>query len=115
MCTGGALFLSREAYNRIETVCGNEIGQLRHSDLADDLLLALCNAAAGFKMKDFSDRDDIMAINWRGLPMPLDELVQRKKKLLHPVKDPKNLDHERKVRKYFKEIRNVSAPSHRKG
>ncbi|MAB50853.1 MULTISPECIES: hypothetical protein [unclassified Marinobacter] len=108
MCTGGALFLSREAYDCIETVCGREIYNLRHSDLADDLLLALCNAAAGYKMKDFSDRDDVMAINWRGLPMPLDELVRRQKKLLHPVKDPKNQDHEKMVRRYFEKIRRES-------
>lgn len=110
MCTGGALFLSRDAYNRIEGLFRNELGRLRYSDLADDLLLALCNAAAGYKMKDFSDRDDVMAINWRGLPMPLDELVQRKKKLVHPVKDPNNHEHERRVRAYFKDIRCSSEP-----
>jgi len=108
MCTGGALFLSREAYDRVESVFSKELGHLRYSDLADDLLLALCNAAAGFRMKDFSDRDDVMAINWRGLPMPLDELVQRNKKLVHPVKDPKNPDHEKSVRAYFQGIRNSS-------
>jgi len=108
MCTGGALFLSRDAYDRIETVCGSEICNLRYSDLADDLLLSLCNAAAGYKMKDFSDRDDVMAVNWRGLPMPLDELVQRKKKLLHPVKDPENQNHEKMVRQYFEDIRRES-------
>lgn len=105
MCTGGALFLLGDTCKKIDHLFGEQLLDLRHSDLADDLLLALCTGASGFRLKDFSDRDDIMAINWRGLPMPLDELVKRKKKLLHPVKDPKDDSHENMVRQYFSKLR----------
>lgn len=105
MCTGGSLFLSGRACNRIERLFGSELENLLFCDLADDLLLALCTGASGFRLKDFSDPEDIMAINWRGLPMPLEELVARRKKLLHPVKEPSDVYHEQKVREYFKTIR----------
>ena len=105
MCTGGSLFLSGDACIKIDRLFGDQLIKLQYSDLADDLLLALCVGAAGLKLKDFSDRNDIMAINWRGLPMPLDELTQRKKKLVHPVKDPENQSHEIEVREYFRAIR----------
>lgn len=105
MCTGGSLFLSGEACNSINRLYGRYLLNLRHCDLADDLLLALCVGAAGFKLKDFSDKDDIMAINWRGLPMPLEELVERRKKIVHPIKDPQNDLHETAVRTYFQDIR----------
>ena len=105
MCTGGSLFLSGKACNRIERLFGSELENLLSCDLADDLLLALCTGASGFRLKDFSDPEDIMAINWRGLPMPLEELVARRKKLLHPVKETSDDCHEQKVREYFKTIR----------
>lgn len=105
MCTGGALFVSGKACAKIDRLFGNQLDNLLSCDLADDLLLALCVGAAGFKLKDFSDTEHVMAINWRGLPMPLNELTRRRKKLLHPVKEPHDDTHEPKVREYFKEIR----------
>lgn len=105
MCTGGALFISGIAYAKMENLFGEKLLNLRYSDLADDLLLALCLGASGFKFKDFSDAEDIMAINWRGLPMPLEEIKQRGKKIMHPVKDPKNKSHEHIVRSYFRDFR----------
>ena len=43
-----------------------------------------------------------MAINWCGLPMPLDELVQRGKKIVHPVKELSDPEHEANVRAFFR-------------
>lgn len=105
MCTGGSLFISGEACKSINNLYGRYLLNLSGCDLADDLLLALCMGASGYKLKDFSDRDDVMAVNWRGLPMPLEELVERNKKIIHPVKDPSDKLHEFMVRKYFKDIR----------
>jgi hypothetical protein len=102
MCTGGALFLSRAAYDGFQPLWQRGGALLRGSRLADDLLLAVLAGAAGFGLADFSDADQIMAINWRGLPMPLDELVRRKKKLVHPVKDPADPAHEAAVRAFFR-------------
>ena len=60
---------------------------------------------SGFKLADFSRPQDVMAINWRGLPMPLDELVRHQKKVIHPVKDVDRPEHEREVRSFFKQLR----------
>lgn len=105
MCTGGALFLSRAAYQGFQPLWQHGGALLRGSRLADDLLLAVLTGAAGFGLADFSDADQIMAINWRRLPMPLDELVRRKKKLVHPVKDPADPALEAAVRAFFRELR----------
>lgn len=102
MCTGGSFFLSGVAYKRIASTGSNHFRHLQSSFLTDDLLFAIHTAAAGFK---FSDFDETMAINWRGLPMPLDDLVSRKKKIVHPVKDPDDPEHEKSVRAYFQRIR----------
>ena len=105
MCTGGAFFMSGVASREIQMLWRRDRNGLVNSTLADDLLFALHIAAAGYSFEDFSDRDHIMAINWRGLPMPLEELVSRRKKIVHPVKDPGDPDHEIHVRSFFKEIR----------
>ncbi|MCF8095712.1 MAG: hypothetical protein K9J79_10175 [Desulfobacteraceae bacterium] len=105
MCTGGAFFLSRAAYNTFISVLKNNVDFLQYSFLADDLLFALNVAAGGYKFEDFSDKEHVMAINWRGLPMPLEELVLRRKKVLHPVKDPEDPNHEKHVRAFFAQYR----------
>ena len=46
-----------------------------------------------------------MAINWRGLPMPREELVERGKELVHPVKDPDDPTFEPEVRRHVRERR----------
>lgn len=105
MCTGGALFLSREAYEGTMKLWRRGGTSLANPILADDLLLSLYTAAAGFRLLDFSDADQVMAVNWRGLPMPLDELVRRGKKVVHPVKVPGEPEQEREIRAFFRERR----------
>lgn len=110
MCTGGSLFVSGGACEAVERRLGCHLKHLVRCDLADDLLLALCVAASGYKLKDFSDAEHIMAINWRGLPMPLAELTRHRKKIVHPVKEPSDESHEPKVRRYFRDIRVSERP-----
>jgi hypothetical protein len=107
MCTGGAFFMSRNAYDIIQARSCGRLESLQSCCLDHDLLFALHMAAAGFKFMDFSDPDQVMAINWRGLPMPLEELVRRGKKVVHPVKEPDNPLHERDVRSFFRQRRNT--------
>jgi hypothetical protein len=102
MCEGGALFLSRAACDEIHDRFGAQRHLLRGCRLADDVLLSTYTAAAGFGIADFSDPDDVLAVNWRGLPMPLDELVRRNKRVVHPVKDPADPEHEVRVRDFFR-------------
>jgi hypothetical protein len=105
MCTGGSFFLSRRAYDSFRELWRGDALSFRFSSLEDDLLFALHTAAGGFRLADFPAKSDIMAINWRGLPMPLEELVERGKKVVHPVKDPDDPTFEPEVRRYFRERR----------
>lgn len=101
MCTGGAFFISRPAFDAFgmnETT----VESLGASFLDDDLLYSLFTVASGYSMHDFSDEADVMAINWRGLPMPLEKLAFLSKKIVHPVKDVDDADHERRVRAFFR-------------
>jgi hypothetical protein len=110
MCTGGALFISRQAYDRGVRYSRGRYATFTDSFLDDDLLFSLHTAATGLKIADFSDREHPMAINWRGLPMPVEELIRRGKKIVHPVKNPEDPLHEINVRRFFRTIREAGAP-----
>lgn len=100
MCTGGAFFISRGALDGFN-LKERELKSLDDSFLDDDLLYSLLTVSAGYQMKDFSDQSDIMAINWRGLPMPLIQLAALGKKVVHPVKDVHDASLEKQVRAFF--------------
>lgn len=110
MCTGGAFFMSGEACRDMIATLDANIDLFCDCRLDDDLLFALHVAAGGRILEDFSKPDQIMAINWRGLPMPLEELVARCKKIVHPVREPDNATHELKVRQFFSSLRTQLSP-----
>jgi len=105
MCTGGGLFISRAAYDDMAQLYDSKYDLFTDCKLDDDLLFALHVAASGRVLEDFSGHDQIMAINWRGLPVSLVESVVRHKKVIHPVKEPGNPDHEPMVRLFFSQLR----------
>ncbi len=105
MCTGGAFFMSRAAFDEMSELIGDRPDMFRTLSLEDDLLFSLHCAAGGFKLADFSRLQDVMAINFRGLPMPLEALVRYGKKVVHPVKELDEPEHEREVRAFFREVR----------
>ena len=110
MCTGGSLFISRKACDHIIATTSKKLELFEDCKLDDDLLLSLFVSSGAMKLGDFSKRDQIMAINWRGLPMPLEELVARQKKVLHPVKDPQDPQMEIEVRAFFRAQRKNKTP-----
>jgi hypothetical protein len=87
MCTGGAYFLSRRALVAMREQGLFNLKALEHSRLPDDALMALLCSAAGYRLSDLPEEHDVLAINWRGMPMPPDVLVSRNKKIVHPIKD----------------------------
>jgi hypothetical protein len=87
MCTGGAYFLSSTAIRAMEEQGFFDLEQLGHSHLMDDALTALLCCAAGYRLSDMPEDDDILAINWRGMPMAPEMLVSKSKKIVHPIKD----------------------------
>ena len=101
MCTGGAYFLSSSAVRAMEEQGFFDLDALGRSKLMDDALMALLCCAAGYRLSDMPEDDDILAINWRGMPMAPEMLVSRNKKIVHPVKDD-DPTVEPSVRAYFR-------------
>jgi hypothetical protein len=87
MCTGGACFISSSAVLAMEKQGLFDLEALSHSKLMDDALMALLCCAAGYRLSDMPEDRDVLAINWRGIPMPLETLVSKNKKIVHPIKD----------------------------
>lgn len=87
MCTGGAVFLAPHAIAAMHERGLLDLDGLQHCRLMDDALLALLCYASGYRLADLPDERDVLAITWRGLPMPVGELVAKNKKIVHPVKD----------------------------
>jgi len=75
-----------------------------YSTLMDDALLALLCCAAGYRLSDPPEDQDPLAVNWRGLPMSVEALVSREKKIVHPVKED-DPSVEPSVRAYFRKRR----------
>ena len=107
-CTGGAYFMSWRAVDAIRAAGHLDLAMLRYSRLSEDSLMALLCGAAGYRLADMPADRDSLAINWRGLPMPLEALVSANKKIVHPVKtaDPTT---EAQVRAYFRRRRMSSS------
>lgn len=107
MCTGGAFFLFPAAISAMHEQGLLNLEVLGRSTLMDDLLMGLLCYAAGFKLADMPETDDVMAINWRGLPMPVDDLVSRNKKIVHSVKTDDPIT-EASIRAYFRRRREAA-------
>lgn len=101
-CTGGAVFISRKAVDRFLALGFHEMSGLRYSSCPEDWIFGLFSAAAGMRLSD--DQSQTMSINWRGLPCPPEEVVERGVKVFHPVKldDP---DAQGRIRGVFEGLR----------
>ncbi len=106
-CTGGAYFVSSSAVQSMLRNGFLDLSVLRYSKLSEDSLMALLCCACGYGLSDLPEDSDVLAINWRGLPMPLEALVARNKKIVHPIKDSDTVN-EADVRAYFRERRGGS-------
>jgi len=107
MCTGGACFMLPNAIKAMDDRGYFDLQVLKRSKLMDDALMALACYAAGYKLADLPEEDNVLAINWRRLPMPLKELISRRKKIVHPIKD-EDVSIEPTVRAYFQKRRTES-------
>ena len=110
MCTGGAYFLSSSAVGAMKEQGFFDLDALGHSKLMDDALMALLCCAAGYRLSDMPEDDDILAINWRRVPMAPEMLVSKNKKIVHPVKDD-DPTVEPRLREYFQSRRGTRSES----
>lgn len=101
--TGGSFFLSKVAFRAI--LAHGTYHLFARSFISEDMLFSTHVAAGGYRLGDFSDPTDPMAVNWLKLPMPPEELVRHGKKVVHSIKDRDDPDYERRNRAFFKERR----------
>lgn len=112
-CTGGAYFLSWNAVWALRQLGYLDLNVLRQSRLSEDSLMSLVCCAAGYRLSDLPADQDILAINWRGLPMPPEALVAANKKIVHPIKED-GAPAEGRIRSYFRRRREAQVASNRR-
>lgn len=103
-CLGAAYFLS---YQCIVAMCQKgflSLDSFKYSRLGDDHIISLLVRASNYKIADFATGDYPICIKWRGLSYLPDELVTRRKKIIHSTKSYKQFN-ELEIRNYFKKIR----------
>jgi hypothetical protein len=110
MCTGGAYFMSSRAVRAMQAQGLFDLEALGYSKLMDDALMALLCCAAGYRLSDMPEDGDVLAINWRGIPMSPETLVSKNKKIVHPIKDD-DPTVEPRVRAYFQRRRSARGGS----
>jgi len=104
MCTGGACFFVPKAIAAMHARGFLDLDVFRRSQMMDDALIGLLCCAAGYCLTDLPEDNDVLAINWRGLPMPADMLLAKGKKIVHPINDADQTV-EPAIRAYFRERR----------
>lgn len=88
-CTGGCYFLSKHLLRRLPSQRMVARPLAYCDDPGEDTSMALLAYALGFSIADYPSGATQIAINWRGLPLPPTELIERNIAVVHPVKgDP---------------------------
>ncbi|NIZ91113.1 glycosyltransferase [Kineococcus rubinsiae] len=101
---GAAYFTSRACLEDLRRRGLLNGERLRRSTMADDQLLSLVVRSAGWRIGDFSGDGEPLAVVWKGLPWPVEEITRRGKKIVHSTKDHGDV-REDDVRRYFAALR----------
>lgn len=100
---GGAYFLSRDL---ITAMHNNGHFDLKIDTLLlEDIVFSLFAKALGFNFASFGMPSQPMALGMRSLPMPKEEIIRQKKKLIHSVKRGYDGESQEELRKYFASFR----------
>ncbi|MCP4627876.1 MAG: glycosyltransferase family 2 protein [bacterium] len=103
-CQGGAYFISRRCLESLETAGLFGRGEMIYWNLAEDHLFSMLACSMGFRLGDFAVGELPMAIKYRGLPAPPEELARSQKKIVHSVRFWENMS-EPEIRRFFRGIR----------
>lgn len=73
--------------------------------LGDDVIFSLLTFACGFAIGDFARPGDPLAVAQDFLPIPKDEVLKRRKQLIHSLKRGLHGETEDELRTYFRSLR----------
>jgi hypothetical protein len=111
---GGAYFFSQTCLQRLREHGLLPNVRLWSTYVQEDHLFGLLVKSAGFDLGDLATGDLPFACAWRELPAAPDELLQRRKKIVHSTRRWGTLD-EVKIRTIFRSARNGTALDHFSG
>lgn len=101
---GGANF---QAYSCIKTMLDKgflDTMLLVNSEIGEDFLFSIITMACGYKLGNFVTGNLPLGIRWRGLPDSPENLIKRKKKIIHSIKFWEDMD-QKTIRDFFTERR----------
>lgn len=84
---GGTSFVSRACLDDLHSAGLLSEPLLGRAQVVEDHMLALCVRSLGYELGDFAVGDDPLALAWRGLPYPPEEVLAAGKKVAHSVSD----------------------------
>lgn len=76
----------------------------KESLISEDHLFSLITSACGYELADFATGDLPMGLRWRGLPDSPENLIRRRKKIVHSVKYWQDMNDD-EIRQYFAKLR----------
>jgi len=107
-CLGGAYFLS---YHCVAQLVRKELlykTELKFSKLQEDHIFGLLTKSIGLGIGDFATGYLPMGLSWRGLPCSPQDLIKRRKKVIHSTRFWDSMD-EDEIRSYFRRLRTVKS------
>jgi hypothetical protein len=107
-CFGGACFASYRALRRLRDADMLPVNELAGTRLEEDHIFALLAMSLGMQLGDFAGDGDPMGVSWLTLPMSPQELLDRRRKVIHSVRGWADMNQDM-IRTFFRAHRQRAA------
>ena len=101
---GAAVFMSAACIEAMYEGSYLQTGVFKESLISEDHLFSLITVACGYELSDFATGDLPMGLRLRGLPDSPENLIRRRKKIVHSVKYWQDMNQD-DIRQYFAKLR----------
>lgn len=81
-------------------------GVLKHSKIGDEIIYSLFCKACGYDLHDFGKPEHTMALALDTLPLRKEEIIAKRKTVVHSLKKGKDGESQDELRLFFRKIRN---------